>query len=60
MAKNDSMLIKNDEQEYAIVRRDLIFVVIMNVCFFVLLLALYFVNRSTGKVDTFFSHLLKF
>jgi hypothetical protein len=51
---------ESDAAEYRIVRRDLIFVVIMNLVFLGLLLGLYFYNRSTGQVDKFFSQLLKF
>lgn len=60
MAKNNPILIRNEEDEYLQVRRDLIFVVSMNVIFFALLIGLYFINRATGGVDAFFSHLLKF
>lgn len=60
MAKQNSVLIRNEDDEYAQVRRDLIFVVILNLVFLAALLGLYFFNRATGNVDTFFSHLLKF
>ncbi|MEJ0021676.1 MAG: hypothetical protein WDN47_03805 [Candidatus Doudnabacteria bacterium] len=60
MIKNNPVLVRNEEEEYRQVRRDLIFVVTMNLIFLALLLGLYFFNRSTGRVDAFFSHLLKF
>ena len=60
MVKPNPVLIRNEEQEYAQVRHDLIFVISMNVIFFALLIGLYFFNHATGRVDQFFSHLLKF
>ena len=60
MNKPNQITPQGDAVEYRIVRRDLIFVIIMNLTFLALLLALYFYNRSTGQVDKFFSHLLKF
>ena len=60
MAKFNPVLVRNEEDEHAQVRRDLIFVVWMNLVFLALLLGLFFYNRATGGVDTFFSHLLKF
>ena len=60
MAKNNPVSVRNEQDEYAQIKRDLIFVVLMNVVFFAVLLGLYFYNRSTGQVDQFFAHLLKF
>ena len=60
MAKNNPVLVRNEKEEYAQVRRDLIFVVTMNMIFFAILIGLFFYNRSTGRVDSFFAHLLKF
>ena len=60
MAKQNPVLIRNEQEEYRQVRRDLIFVISLNVIFFALLIALFFFNRSTGKVDAFFGHFLKF
>jgi hypothetical protein len=60
MAKLNPVLIRNEEEENVQVKRDLIFVVSLNAVFFALLIGFYFFNRSTGQVDTFFSHLLKF
>lgn len=59
MTKNP-ILIRNEEDEYRQVRRDLMFVLALNLIFLALLLGLYFFNRSSGKVDEFFFHLLKF
>jgi hypothetical protein len=59
MAKNYAVSPQNDEAEYKVVRRDLIFVIVMNLCFLVILLGLYFINRN-GSVDAFFARLLKF
>jgi len=60
MSKNNPVLIRNEEDEQHQVRHDLIFVVTMNLIFFALLIGLYFFNRATGQVDSFFAHLLKF
>ena len=60
MIKNNQSAIEADQAEYKQINKDLRFVIIMNLTFFILLMALYFFNRSTGKVDTFFAHLLKF
>lgn len=60
MAKNNPVLIRNEEDEHAQVRRDLIFVVTLNLIFLAILLGLFFYNRTTGQVDAFFSRLLKF
>lgn len=59
MPKNP-VLIQNDEQEYKQVRKDLTFVVIMNLIFLAIVIGLYFVNRSSGTVDSLFAKLLKF
>lgn len=60
MAKNNAVSVVNDQQENRQVRKDLIFVVTMNLIFFVILIGLFLWNRSTGAVDSFFSNLLKF
>jgi hypothetical protein len=60
MAKNNVVSPQMDEVEYRQVRHDLTFVVILNIIFFALLIGLYFYNRSTGALDSFFNHLLKF
>ena len=60
MIKNNPVLIRNEQEEYRQVRRDLIFVITLNVIFFAALIGLYFYNHSTGRVDNFFTHLLKF
>ena len=60
MIKNNPVLIRNEQEETAQVRRDLIFVVSLNVIFLAALIGLYFFNHTTGKVDTFFAHFLKF
>ena len=60
MARFNPVLVRNEEEEYKQVRRDLIFVITLNVIFLAALLGLYFFNQATGKVDVFFSHLLKF
>lgn len=59
MVKNP-ILIRNEEDEYRQVKRDLIFVLVLNLFFLALLLGLYFFNRSGGRVDEFFFRLLKF
>ena len=60
MAKNNPISAESDAAEYRVIRRDLIFVIAMNVVFFAGLIGLYFYNHSTGRVDQFFTHLLKF
>lgn len=60
MVKPNRIIIRNEEEEYAQVRKDLIFVLIFNSLFFILLFALYFWNRVSGVVDGFFGKLLKF
>ena len=60
MAKHNPILIRNEEDEYRQVRRDLIFVMTLNGIFLILLLGLYFYDHGTGRVDAFFAHLLKF
>jgi len=58
--KNNPVLVRNEEQEQTQVRRDLIFVVTMNLLFFAALVGLYFYNRATGQVDSFFARFLNF
>ena len=58
--KHNPMQVRNEQEENQQIRRDLMFVVIMNAVFLAILLGLYFFNRSSGKVDSFFVHLLKF
>ncbi len=60
MTKHNPVLIRNEEDEMRQVRKDLTFVVTLNLFFFVLLLALFFFNKATGKVDAWFAHFLKF
>jgi hypothetical protein len=60
MIKNKPVLIRKEEDEMRQVRKDLIFVVTLNLLFFVIMIGLYFFNNATGKVDTFFAQLLKF
>jgi len=60
MIRQNPVLIRNEEEEAAQVRRDLIFVVSLNLVFFAALIGLYFYNQATGQVDAFFANLLKF
>jgi hypothetical protein len=60
MSKEDSVLIRNEQEESRLVRRDLKFVISLNAILFLLLIGLYFINRATGSVDAFFVNLLKF
>lgn len=60
MIRQNPVLVRNEHEEATQVRRDLIFVVSLNVVFFAVLIGLYFFNRATGQVDSFFSNLLKF
>jgi hypothetical protein len=60
MIRQNPVLIRNEEEETAQVRRDLVFVISLNVVFFAALIGLYFYNRASGQVDAFFVNLLKF
>jgi len=60
MIKFNPVLIRNEEEENQQIKRDLTFVIVLNVIFIATLIGLYFYNRSTGQVDAFFTHLLKF
>lgn len=60
MAKQNPVLIRNEHEEQRQVRHDLVFVITMNVIFLAILIALFFINKSTGAVDKFFANLLKF
>jgi hypothetical protein len=58
--KNNSTQIRNEHEEYQQIRKDLIFVVLLNILFFATLLGLFFYNQSTGQLDQFFAKYLKF
>jgi len=60
MAINKAPNPLSDEQESRVVRKDLLFVIIMNLTFLAIIIGLYFFNRTNGQVDQFFAHLLKF
>lgn len=60
MIKNNPVSVRNEQEEYTQIKKDLIFVILMSALFFAVLLSLYFYNRSTGAVDQFFAQLLKF
>lgn len=60
MIKNNQVLIRNEEEENKQVRKDMVFVLIVNGLMLAGLLALFFLNRSSGAVDKFFANLLKF
>ncbi|MGE5392343.1 MAG: hypothetical protein ACM3NH_01205 [Candidatus Saccharibacteria bacterium] len=61
MAKNNPVSATvNDQQENRQVRKDLVFVVVMNLIFFAVLIGLFFWNRSTQGLDHFFGKILKF
>jgi len=60
MIRQNPVLIRNEEEEASQVRRDLIFVVSLNMVFFAALIGLYVYNQATGQVDAFFANLLKF
>ncbi|HEV8600990.1 MAG TPA: hypothetical protein VGQ87_00115 [Patescibacteria group bacterium] len=59
-SKNNPVLIRNEQEENRQVKRDLAWVLTLNGIFFAILLVLFFVNRASGKVDQFFSKILKF
>ena len=60
MAKLDSVLVRNDQEENQQIKRDLIFVATLNTIFLATLIGLYFYNQGTGRIDAFFADLLKF
>jgi hypothetical protein len=60
MPKLNPVLIRNEQEEYKQVKKDLIFVLLLNGFFFLVLLGLFFLNKSTGKIDWFFSKILHF
>ncbi|MGE5297555.1 MAG: hypothetical protein ACM3KM_00110 [Acidobacteriaceae bacterium] len=60
MPKQNPVLVNRQEDENKQVGKDLVKVVLLNLVFFAILFGLFFFNRTTGKVDHFFSHLLRF
>lgn len=60
MIKQNPVSVRGDQEENRQVRHDLFFTLSLNGLFLALLVVLYFVNRSTGAVDNFFSNLFKF
>lgn len=58
--KNNNNPVHTEAAEMKQVRRDLIYVIVLNVILFAVLIGLYLVNRSSGKVYEFFSNILKF
>jgi hypothetical protein len=60
MNKFNQVSTQSDQQENKQVRKDLIFVIVLNLIFLGLVLGLFFLNRATGQVDQFFARLLKF
>jgi len=60
MIKPNPVLIRNEHEERVQVNRDLRLVIGLNVLLLAVLVGLYFLNRGTGHVETFFFNLLKF
>lgn len=60
MIKPNPVLIRNEHEERVQVNRDLRWVIGLNVLFLAILIGLYFYNRTTGQVDTFFANFLNF
>ena len=58
--KQNPIKVRNEAEEYQQVRRDLVKVLILNGIFLAILLGLFFLNRTGGKVDQFFAKILKF
>jgi hypothetical protein len=58
--KHNPMLVRNPHEETAQIKKDLAWVLVLNGIFFAALIALFFFNQATGKVDQFFAQLLKF
>ena len=60
MAKPNPIAVRQEEDEHAQVRRDLIFVITLNAIFLAVLIGLFFYNRETGAVDGLFSKLFHY
>lgn len=58
--KNKNLATYNEEYEMKLVRRDLVYVVTLNLILFASMIGLYFWNRSTGGLDHLFDKLIKF
>lgn len=58
--KNKNLSIQDDSHENAVVRRDFIFVITLNLILLAAMLGLYFWNRSTGALDELFRNLINF
>jgi len=48
------------QAEYSIIKMDLIKVIILNVVYLAVILGLYYANKSSHVVDTFFAKVLNF
>jgi hypothetical protein len=51
---------QDDSHENAIVRRDFIFVITLNLILLAAMFGLFFWNQSTGALDSFFRDVIKF
>jgi hypothetical protein len=58
--KNKNTQVQEDSHENAIVRRDFIFVITLNLILLAAMFGLFFWNQSTGSLDQFFSSIIKF
>jgi hypothetical protein len=58
--KNKNTTVQEDSRENAVVRRDFIFVITLNLILLAAMFALYFWNLSSGAVDEFFRGIVKF
>jgi hypothetical protein len=60
MAKSREIPVILEAEEHKQVRKDLVFVLLLNAVFFAGLFALFFFNRSTGQIDEIIASLMKF
>ncbi|HYC80126.1 MAG TPA: hypothetical protein VEC17_03815 [Candidatus Binatia bacterium] len=58
--KNKETSLQYDQREHSLVRKDFLFVVILNAILLGIMLGLYFWNRSTGQLDQFFGRFINF
>jgi len=58
--KNKGMNIVNEENENKQVHKDLLLVMVINAVLLAGMIALYFINRTSGGVDRFFAEVIKF
>lgn len=58
--QRQNLTVLNTEEEHRQVAKDLKKVLLVNGLILILMLALFFWNRTSGSVDSFFANLIKF